>query len=235
MVQANNTDAESLNADFHSVPSIHLNGTDGTAVKAYAEESARPVARISDQSTDPVDAPEMAGFSSYGPALAGGGDLLKPDITAPGVDIAAAYHGDWDDPGTPTFDQISGTSMSAPHIAGLGALMKQQFPDWSPAAIKSAMMTTARDTDDDGGPIQRAGSDASPLDYGAGEVQPGASYNPGLVYDSGIEEWLDYLCAIEQLSGCSGEEPDASDLNYPSIAIGDLGGTQTVTRTVTDV
>jgi len=242
MVQANNTDAESLNADFHSVPSIHLNGTDGTAVKAYAEESARPVARISDQSTDPVDAPEMAGFSSYGPALAGGGDLLKPDITAPGVDIAAAYHGDHDDPNQPTFNQISGTSMSAPHIAGLAALMKQAYPDWSPMAIKSAMMTTARDTMDSGQPIQRSGADATPLDYGAGEVRPGLAYNPGLVYDSDIIDWAAYACAIDQWelafsAPTCAELPDidASDLNYPSIAIGDLAGTQTVTRTVTDV
>ena len=235
MVLANATDAESLSADFHAVPSIHVNATDGAAIKAYEASNDPAPATISAQSTDPVNAPEMAGFSSYGPALAGGGDLLKPDITAPGVDIAAAYHADHDNPAQPTFNQISGTSMSAPHIAGLAALMTQEFPDWSPAAMKSAMMTTARDTDDNGGPIQRGGSDATPLDFGAGEVQPAPSYNPGLVYDAGWDEWLDYACAIGQAGGCTGDEPDASDLNYPSISIGDLPGTQTVTRTVTDV
>jgi len=234
MIQINNTDAESLNADFHFVPSIHLNGTDGAVVKAWVAANPETAVTISAQSTDPVNAPEMAGFSSYGPALAGGGDLLKPDITAPGVDIAAAYHADHADPGTPTFNQISGTSMSAPHIAGLAALMKQEFPEWSPAAIKSAMMTTARDTQDSGDPIQRSGADASPLDFGAGEVQPGPSYNPGLVYDAGWNDWLNYACAIGQNSGCT-EDIDPSDLNYPSISIGDLAGAQTVTRTVTDV
>ncbi|WP_114906240.1 cell wall-binding repeat-containing protein [Ornithinimicrobium murale] len=236
MIQVNNTDAESLNADFHSVPSIHLNGTDGAEVKAWVEANDPAVVTISEQSTDPVDAPEMAGFSSFGPALAGGGDLLKPDITAPGVDIAAAYHADHADPSQPTFNQISGTSMSAPHIAGLAALMKQEFPDWSPAMIKSAMMTTARDTMDSGDPIQRSGADASPLDFGAGEVVPGQSYNPGLVYDAGWDEWLAYACAIGQLAAPCPEEPtDPSDLNYPSISIGELAGVQTVTRTVTDV
>lgn len=237
MIHINNTDAESLNADFHSVPTIHLNGTDGAEVKAWVAENDPAVATISEQSTDPVNAPEMAGFSSFGPALAGDGDLLKPDITAPGVDIAAAYHGDWEDPSQPTFNQISGTSMSAPHIAGLGALMKQEFPEWSPAAIKSAMMTTARDVQDSGDPIQRSGADASPLDFGAGEVQPGLSYNPGLVYDAGWDEWIGYACGIGQLGGdiCPEEPVDPSDLNYPSISIGALAGVQTVTRTVTDV
>src|SRR5690606_27123841 len=113
---------------------------------------------------------------------------------------------------------------------------------WSPMAIKSAMMTTARDTMDDGQPIQRGGADATPLDFGAGEVQPAPSYNPGLVYDSNLTDWAAYACAIGQLElafvpGTCGSFPtiDASDLNYPSISVGDLPGKQTVTRTVTDV
>lgn len=241
MILINNTDAESLNADFHSLPSIHVNGTDGAVVKAWVAATDPAVATISAQSHEPVNAPEMAGFSSFGPALAGGGDLLKPDITAPGVDIAAAYHADYAT-GEPTFNQISGTSMSAPHIAGLGALMKQEHPDWSPMAIKSAMMTTARDTQDSGDPIQRSGADASPLDFGAGEVVPATSYNPGLVYDSDILDWASYACAIGQWelafsAPTCADLPtvDASDLNYPSISIGALAGVQTVTRTVTDV
>ncbi|WP_256842925.1 S8 family serine peptidase [Ornithinimicrobium cryptoxanthini] len=234
--------AAGQNAIIYDVPATHLEAADGQLVKAYAQTAAAPTATISATTNTVVNAPAMASFSSYGPALAGGGDLLKPDITAPGVDVAAAYHADHSDPGTPTFSQISGTSMSAPHIAGLAALMKQEFPEWSPMAIKSAMMTTARDTDDNGGPIQRGGADASPLDFGAGEVQPAPSYNPGLVYDSGIADWASYACAIGQWelafsapTCASLPAVDASDLNYPSISIGDLPGQQTVTRTVTDV
>ena len=227
--------AAGQNAIIYDVPATHLTAADGQLVKAYAQTAADPTATISATANTVVNAPEMASFSSYGPALAGGGDLLKPDITAPGVDVAAAYHADHTDPGTPTFSQISGTSMSAPHIAGLAALMKQEFPEWSPAAIKSAMMTTARDVDDAGDPIERLGTVATPLNYGAGEVQPAPSYNPGLVYDAGWDEWLGYACAIGQYGGCTGEVPAASDLNYPSISVGSLPGEQTVTRTVTDV
>ncbi|GAA5163855.1 S8 family serine peptidase [Ornithinimicrobium tianjinense] len=235
MIQTNTSDAQSLNADFHTLPSIHLNATNGAPVKAYAATAAEPTATISAASTEPVVAPVMAGFSSYGPALAGGGDLLKPDITAPGVDVAAAYHEDLET-GEPTFNSISGTSMSAPHIAGLGALLKQKYPTWSPAAIKSAMMTTARQTDTSGAPIQWSKGNATPLNFGAGEVVPGKSYNPGLVYDAGWNEWLAYACGIGQLASPCPETPvDPSDLNYPSIAVGDLAGYQEVTRTVTNV
>ncbi|QDO90097.1 S8 family serine peptidase [Ornithinimicrobium ciconiae] len=227
--------AGSQNAIIYGLPATHLNATDGVAVKAYAATEGA-TASISETTNTVINAPEMASFSSYGPALAGGGDLLKPDITGPGVDIAAAYHAKHGEPGTPTFDQISGTSMSAPHIAGLAALMKQEFPGWSPAAIKSAMMTTARDVDDNGDPIERLGVEATPLNYGAGEVQPAPSYNPGLVYDAGWDEWTAYACSIGQLGAPCPETPvDPSDLNYPSISIGDLAGQQTVTRTVTDV
>lgn len=238
MIQTNTSDAQSLNADFHHVPSIHVNATNGAAIKAYAA-TPNPTATISAVSNAPVDAPSMAGFSSYGPALAGTGDLLKPDITAPGVDVLAAYA---EDPVTkkPRFDSLSGTSMSAPHIAGLGALLKQKFPTWSPMAIKSAMMTTARQTTNDGKPIQWAEGNATPLNFGAGEVVPTRSYTPGLVYDSGVTDWLRYACGINQMQlvqreNCKGDAMDPSDLNYPSIAVGDLAGKQTITRTVTNV
>lgn len=238
MIQANTTNAQSLNADFHHVPSIHVNASDGAAIKAYAA-TANPTATISAASPAPVDAPSMAGFSSYGPALAGNGDLLKPDITAPGVDVIAAYAAD---PNTKQqrFDSLSGTSMSAPHIAGLGALLKQKFPTWSPMAIKSAMMTTARQTTNAGKPIQWAEGNATPLNFGSGEVVPSASYTPGLVYDSGVSDWVRYACGINQMQliqreNCSGTPMDPSDLNYASIAVGDLAGKQTITRTVTNV
>ncbi|WP_010148909.1 cell wall-binding repeat-containing protein [Serinicoccus profundi] len=241
MILANNTDDESLNGDFHAVPSIHVNGTAGDAIKEYEASDADPMATISASGEGPeLTYPEMAGFSSYGPAIAGGGDLLKPDITAPGVDVIAAVSPAGSTGGT-NFDSYSGTSMSAPHIAGLAAMMMQDNPDWSPMAVKSAMMTTADPTNSEGELITYAGEPASPLHYGSGEVEPGVAYDTPLVYDSGAEDWLAYACAIGQLQLVGGAAicedigtTDASDLNYPSIAIGDLGGAQTVTRTVTD-
>ncbi|WP_151524662.1 cell wall-binding repeat-containing protein [Serinicoccus kebangsaanensis] len=242
MILANVTDDESLNADFHSVPSIHVNGTAGDAIKAYESSDPAPVASISASGEGgEIVVPEMAGFSSYGPAIAGGGDLLKPDITAPGVDVIAAvspagYAGD-----TTDFDSYSGTSMSAPHIAGLAALMMQDNPEWGPMAVKSSMMTTADPTNSEGELITYGGAPASPLHYGSGEVEPATAYDTPLVYDSDIVDWYAYACAIGQLQLVGGGPicdqvgtTDPSDLNYPSIAIGDLGGTQTVTRTVTD-
>lgn len=240
MILANTNDTESLNADFHSLPSIHVNGTDGAAIKAYAASDPEPTAYISavGEGTSSQVVPEMAGFSSYGPAIAGGGDLLKPDITAPGVDVLAAVS-PAGDPGT-DFNSYSGTSMSAPHIAGLAALMMDKNEGWSPLAVKSAMMTTADPTNSEGEPIHYAGAPASPLHYGSGEVEPATAYDTPLVYESGRADWWAYTCAIGQLQLIGGQEEcdalpdvDPSDLNYPSIAVGQLAGTQTVTRTVT--
>lgn len=227
-----NTSPSSLNADFHSVPSLHVDTEVGDILRDYAI-TGEAVATISPGESVPVDASHVAAFSSRGPALAGNGDLLKPDIMAPGVDIIAAispYSGGGENYGT-----NSGTSMSSPHIAGLGALMKQLHPDWSPAMIKSAMMTSATQTTTGGDPI-----DVGPFGYGAGFVQPNAAADPGLVYDAGWDDWINFLCGMGALSqgNCEALDAvpiDASDLNYPSIAIGALAGAQTVTRTVTNV
>ena len=241
MILVNASDAQTLNADFHSVPTVHLTAADGVAVKAYAGAGGNPTATILPTDTTPVRAPEMAGFSSYGPAKAGGGDLLKPDITAPGVDIIAAVSPAGDAGGN-SFNAYSGTSMSAPHIAGIAALLAQKHPLWSPMTIKSALMTTAKRIDNTGKLIQRAGAIATPLDYGSGHVRPLDAFNPGLVYDSGAVDWIRYGCSIGQFqlitpaSFCPAYgNVDPSNLNYPSIAVGDLAGTQKVTRTVTNV
>ncbi|MGB5951338.1 MAG: cell wall-binding repeat-containing protein [Ornithinimicrobium sp.] len=240
MVHTNTDPAQSLNADFHSVPTVHVDSTIGNAIKAYEATADAPTASIGEPQSGAVVAPEMAGFSSYGPAQAGSGDLLKPDITAPGVDvIAAVAPPGW---GGEDFESLSGTSMSAPHIAGLAALMMQANPDWSPAAVKSSMMTTARTSNSDDGQIQRTGGDATPLDYGSGEVVPGSAYSPGLVYDAGYIDWITYACSINQYqlvladpTLCDPFVGNPSDLNYPTISIGDLGGSETITRTVTNV
>jgi len=238
-VLANTDPAQSLNGDFHAVPTVHVDSAAGALIRTYAQTAEDPTASIGEPQSGDVVAPEMAGFSSYGPSLAGGGDLLKPDITAPGVDVLAAFS---PADGGENFNSLSGTSMSAPHIAGLAALLKQANPDWSASAIKSAMMTTARTTNSADEPIQRSGEDATPLDYGSGEVVPPSSYSPGLVYEADAADWFTYACALNQLqplladpAGCDGRDTDPSDLNYPTISIGDLAGVQTVTRTVTNV
>jgi subtilisin family serine protease len=240
MILANTSAAQSINGDWHYVPTVHVNSTDAVAIRAYAA-TAGATASLSATDTTPVTAPIMAGFSSYGPAMAGSGDLLKPDITAPGVDVIASVAPPGND--GKNFDAYSGTSMSSPHIAGIAALLKAKHPNWSPMAIKSALMTTASTKDTAGHTIQWAFGDATPLNYGAGHVVPGSAFDPGLVYDSGPWQWVQYACAIGQWQLLRGGQDDCakagsidpSDLNYASIAVGDLAGTQTISRTVKNV
>ena len=175
MIMVNAT-PNSVNADLHFVPSIHLADTLFNTVEAAAQ--AGKTASISKGTiVYDADAPFTASFSSRGPITAGGGDILKPDIIAPGQDILAAVappgnHGR-------DFDLYSGTSMSSPHITALGALVHQAHPDWSPMMIKSALMTTAYQ-----------GHDYDPFNWGAGHVDPNKATDPGLVFDSNLDDWL---------------------------------------------
>jgi hypothetical protein len=225
-----NVSPNSLNADIHFVPTVHLADTDRAAVRAYAA-TAGATATLTGGTLASVVAPNVANFSSRGPALAGSGDLLKPDIMAPGVDILAAYSPVG---GGRNWDFLSGTSMSSPHMAGMAALMKDLHPNWSPAAIKSAFMTTATTLRNNNTPIP-----GTPFGYGAGQVVPNSAADPGLVYDAGFNDWRNFLKGQALCNYCFGTAPavaiDASDLNYPSIAIGALAGMQTVTRAVTNV
>ena len=222
---------------FHSVPTVHVAAASGLAIKTYIAATG-PTASIS-QSTVILNAaaPFTAAFSSRGPLLGGNGDLLKPDLIAPGQDILAAvspvgYNGR-------TFDLLSGTSMSSPHVAGLAALMKELKPTWSPMAIKSALMTTGTDVLDGGTPPAAENNPVLIFRQGAGHVQPNAAANPGVVFDSNFADWLGFLCGTQlPTSFCtSAGVPvlDPSNLNVPSIAIGDMAGVQTVTRRVTNV
>lgn len=228
MILSNTSDAQTLNADLHSVPTVHLPFADRAALLAYGA-TAGATASLGASQQAFVVAPDVAGFSSRGPALAAGGNLLKPDIMAPGVDILAAMS---PVEGGENFGFLSGTSMSSPHLAGIGALYKQKYPSWSPAAIKSALMTTASQTRTDNSPIA-----GGAFAYGAGQVVPNSAVNPGLVYDAGYNDWVAFLCGSGQIgnSFCSSIAINPSNLNYPSIAIGALAGVQTVTRTVTNV
>lgn len=234
-----NTSPNSLNADLHSVPTVHVDHVNGATIKAYMSGTASPTAAlVQGVQQGGAKAPFVTSFSSRGPSLASG-DLLKPDILAPGVDVLAAVSPDGH--AGRNFDFVSGTSMSSPHVAGLGALLRQLHPNWSPMAIKSALMTTAAQTDNKGEPISNDdGSAGTPFDFGSGFATPNSAADPGLVYDSELRDWVRFMCGADQLAGDSRTcrrfgRIDPSDLNTPNIAIGELADHQTVTRRVTNV
>ena len=212
----------------YAIPAVHLANSAFGPVKAYtATTDASATINAADIVLD-TPAPYTANFSSRGPLRAGNGDLLKPDLIAPGQDILAGVAPP--NNGGNLFALYSGTSMSSPHVAGLAALFKELHPDWSPMAIKSALMTTAYDVLDNVTTATRI------FRQGAGHVQPNLAANPGLVFDSGFADWLSFLCGVQPGGGCAGVKPiDPSDFNSPSIAIGDLGGIQEVKRTVKNV
>jgi subtilisin family serine protease len=220
-----NTSPNSLNADLHYVPTIHVDEVARAAILTYIDADADPTGQLSPGAlTRDETAPQTAVFSSRGPALASA-DLLKPDLTAPGVDVIASVA----PPGQNgrKFNALSGTSMSSPHIAGLAAVIRSAHPDWSPAAVKSALMTSAY-----------AVAEATPFDVGSGHVDVNPALDPGLVYNASSSDYIGFLCGTGQYvnpAQCAQLGIDPSDLNQPNIMIGELAGTQTVTRTVTNV
>lgn len=244
MIQVDN--GSGLVADMHSVPSVHVTQADGQAIRSYAAASAaNATAAISKfvVGVSRLNAPIMANFSSRGPNRADA-NVLKPDVTAPGVDIIAggtpglteAQHADIVN-GTlvPPVEYVSmqGTSMSAPHVAGLSALLRQKHPGWSPAMIKSALMTTATDTFPDTLTGDIRGQ--LPFAQGAGHVNPTAALDPGLVYDIGEADYRKYLCGAGVTAQCAGGQIPGYDLNLPSITVGNVLGSVTINRTVTNV
>jgi subtilisin family serine protease len=219
----------SINADLHSIPTIHVDNVMGAAIVAYVSTVGATASLGRATVNTAAPAPDVAGFSSRGPSIAGGGDILKPDIMAPGQDILAAVA----PPGNAgkDFDIYSGTSMSSPHIAGIAALLTQIRPEWSPAAMRSAMATTAS--------TAMATGSSSPFGIGSGQVRPNLSIDPGLVYEAGFDDYRGFLKGQGLCNLCFGAAPattiSASDLNQPSIAFGSLAGARTVRRTLTNV
>ena len=238
------TSAATQLAILHVVPTVHVGpgvgNADYTAVDSYAATPGATATINQSQPVYNVPAPTTASSSSRGPLLAGGGDLLKPDVMAPGTDILAGVA----PPGNSgkLFDLYSGTSMSSPHVAGLAAIFKQLYPAWSPMMIKSAIMTTGYDVLDGGTPAPNT-NPVLIFRQGAGFIDPRKAINPGAVYNHGFNDWLAFLCGATtgvNPASCAalisaGYSIDPSNLNVPSIAIGDMAGVQTVKRKLTNV
>jgi hypothetical protein len=227
---------DSLTADAHALPGVHISYEDGLVLKAWiaanggAAHTGTGVITGMDPGESAASGDSMAGFSSRGPNPSAPG-LVKPDVTAPGVDILAAYH----TPagtlpgGAPEFNIISGTSMSSPHTAGAGALIRAMHPDWSPDQVKSALMTVAFDElpgtgREVHGVFKEDGvTPADPFDMGSGRVDLRLSGFVGFTLD---ETSANYEAADPALGG------DARTLNIASLGDHFCATTCTWTRTL---
>ncbi|KAH9604066.1 hypothetical protein KSS87_010407, partial [Heliosperma pusillum] len=173
-------------------PGTVVNSTVGEKIDEYIHSTSSPSATIYKSKEVKVSAPYIGSFSSRGPNP-GSLRLLKPDIAAPGIDILAAYTplrsltGLKGDTQHSKFNLLSGTSMACPHVAGVAAYVKSFHPKWSPAAIRSAIITTARPMS------SRVNKDAE-FAYGAGQVNPLRAVSPGLVYDMDEMTYIQFLC-----------------------------------------
>ncbi|KAI0501170.1 hypothetical protein KFK09_016113 [Dendrobium nobile] len=235
----------------HVLPASHLNFTSSNLLDEYYTKTKKPTAAIKFHGTQfgMNSAPAVAVFSSRGPSLTNGG-IIKPDVIAPGVNILAA----WPKPVGPTgshFNFLSGTSMATPHVSGVVALLRNKYPSWSPAAIKSAIMTTAYILDRQGNPItdEYEGDAATVFERGAGHINPEAAANPGIIYELHDYDYVHYLCGyyksnsrvkmiIKAPVDCAKVKAIAPEqLNYPSFGVSIGGNTPevTVTRKVTNV
>ncbi len=227
MILVNAAPGGSIDTDTHSVPTVHIDGGQYARVVELAQTAGQTATLSPGNSAGASPAvPQLAGFSSHGPVLADGSDILKPDIAAPGVSVLAAAENA--EGAEPTFEYLSGTSMAAPHVAGLAALYFGEQPTASTSEVKSAIMTTAGDlVDAEGAPY------TDPFGQGAGQIDPSRMFEPGLVYLNGADDWASYIEGIGYEWSDEAEPVDPSQLNLASIAIGELTAAETITRTVT--
>jgi hypothetical protein len=205
---------DSLVADPHYLPAVHITYDDGVVLKAWLASGSGHTATIPGTTTDlsPENGDIMASFSSRGPNNTF--DVLKPDVTAPGVAVFAAYMNGIE------LEFLGGTSMSSPHNAGAGALLSALYPDWSPAQIKSAIMTTASTANlrkEDGT------TPADPFDVGAGRDDLTRAALAGLVLD---------ITTAEYSAANPGTGGDPKTLNLPSLMNKECAGVCSWTRTV---
>ncbi|XP_009769989.1 subtilisin-like protease SBT3 [Nicotiana sylvestris] len=231
-------DPDVLASTFFPNPGVVISSKEWKQVIDYATKSVKPKASISFQEThiDVKPAPVVSAFSSRGPS-ASYLRVAKPDIMAPGELILAAWPSNVSAAviGVSTildsdYSLDSGTSMAAPHIAGIAAMLKGAHPEWSPSAIRSAMMTTANPLDNTDKPIKTPDymvkSDATSLAMGAGLVDPNRAVDPGLVYDSTPQDYVNLLCSmnltvaqfrtIARSSAKHNCSNPSNDINYPS-------------------
>ncbi|KAL5583669.1 hypothetical protein UlMin_016111 [Ulmus minor] len=240
MILANTEDSgEELIADSHLIPATMVGQIAGDKIKDYIKSTPNPTASILFRGTvvgTSPPAPKIAAFSSRGPNSLTP-EILKPDVIAPGVNILAGWTGYT----SPTDLDIDPRRVEF-NIISVAALLRKAYPDWSPAAIKSALMTTAYNLDNSGETFKdlATGKESNPFIHGAGHVDPNRALNPGLVYDLGLNDYIAFLCSIgydskniavftralpssdiceKTLNKLGRSITSPGDLNYPSFSV----------------
>ncbi|MPZ61422.1 MAG: S8 family serine peptidase [Propionibacteriales bacterium] len=215
-----NPELMDVETDNHWLPTVHL--ADGTDFVAFMQGHGSVTGSFTAGEARDGQGDVMAAFSSRGPA----GRFIKPDVTAPGVQILAGASPTPAPPevggGPPGefFQAIAGTSMSSPHVAGAGLLVRAVHPDWTPGQIKSALMTTSI-TDV---VKEDLTTPADPFDMGAGRIDLGASVRAGIAFDETAENFF-----------AMGDDPvQSTHLNVPSINAPVMPGRLTTTRVATN-
>lgn len=211
------TSGASLNSDAYAIPGVHITYADGVALKNWIAGGGATTAAIAGATPtlNPASGDVLAAFSSRGPD-ATSPFVLKPDVTAPGVDIIAAIHTGGN------YGLLSGTSMAAPHNAGAAALLRALFPGWSPAEIRSALMLTSKSP-----VLKEDGATAGqPFDRGAGRIDVAQAARTGFVLD---ESALNFYQANPNTGG------DPRTLNLASLSDPQCVGVCTWTRPLKSV
>lgn len=229
-------------SDNIDIPAVMISSADGQSIENQLSANLTVTARLAKGifATQSSTGNQMSDFSSRGPALSEP-DFLKPDVTAPGVNILAGYT---PDPANGTqgqlFQYLSGTSMSTPETAGVAALLKEAHPDWSPGTLKSALMTTAYQNVVEYD-LETA---AHPFDMGAGHIDPNVANDPGLVYDTDYLDHSAYLCGVDdppfpaadcEILSQAGYSFAPREVNLPSVGVTELISGDIVTRRVTNL
>ncbi|MFC7487468.1 S8 family serine peptidase [Knoellia sp. CPCC 206453] len=218
MVLYNPTLAD-VETDNHWLPTVHL--ADGTALLAFLAANPGATAQFAAGEKRNGQGDVMAAFSSRGP----GGTYLKPDVTAPGVQILAGQTPTPDEisggPAGEYFQAIAGTSMSSPHVAGAAALVMAAHPTWTPGQVKSALMTSATTNV----VKEDLATLADPFDMGAGRINVGAAAAVTLTLDESAANFA--ALGAEDITGVH--------LNLPSVNAPTMPGAITTKRTVKNV
>jgi subtilisin family serine protease len=222
---------DSVVGDAHHLPAVHITYADGVTLKAWLAAGSGHTGRITGLVTDeaPTNGDLMGSFSSRGPNPSVPG-VLKPDVTAPGVDILAAFNTPAGSVGAPPeYNSISGTSMSGPHTAGAAALVRALRPNWSPDEVRSALITTGFNSlPGEGSEVhgvlkEDSATPADPFDLGGGRVELRRAARAGLVLDVDPDT---YAAADPTFGG------DPTTLNLATLADDSCAGTCSWTREV---